>query len=476
MRATIPDLRGQAKEISVSNNLSSSNPYLTGPLGAVFMKTALPIIIVMGMNGAVTLMDALFLGIYVGPEALGAVTLMFPIFMLLVALSTLVSSGMASQVSRALGAGAHDDAQATFVGAHGLAFVICAILIAAFLLVGADMARLFAGGTGPMADMGHTYISIMILCSPLMFLLSLNSDAMRSEGHLGLMAGITLMVALLNIVFNYILIAKLQLGVAGSAYGTILAQLVAFTCVLVYRFRGRTQLRPGAFLNHGLHARWRATLALGIPPSLNFLGVSLVSAAVLASLQLVDSSQYGETVSAYGIITRITTFVILPLLGLSQAMQAIVGNNYGAELWHRSNRGLGLAIMVALVYCLLVEISLITFADQVGRLFVDDDGVVAEIKRIMPVMISMFAIGGPLLLLANYFQAIGKVAQAALLGLAKPYLFAIPLVFLMPKLFGEVGIWWAGPAAELCLLTLAVVTLNRASKRQSLKWGLFRQA
>jgi len=476
MRATIPDLRGQTKEISVSNKLSSSNPYLTGPLGAVFAKTALPIIFVMAMSGTVAIIDALFLGIYVGPEALGAVTLMFPVFMLLVALSTLVASGMSSQVSRALGAGNHDDARATFVGAHGLALMICGLLVAAFSLTGTDMARLFAGGEGPMAGMGYTYISIMILWSPVMFILSVNSDAMRSEGHLPLMAGISLLVSLLNILFNYILIAKLELGVAGSAYGTVLAQFVALLCLLAYRLWGKTVLRPSAFLHFGLHARWKETLALGIPPSLNFLGVSLVSAAVLASLQLVDSSQYGETVSAYGIITRITTFVILPLLGLSQAMQAIVGNNYGAELWHRSNRGLGLAITVALIYCLLVEISLITFADQIGGLFVDDAGVVAEINRIMPVMVSLFAIGGPLLLLANYFQAIGKVAQAALLGLAKPYLFAIPLVFLMPKLFGEVGIWWAGPVAELCLLTLAVITLNSARKRQSLKWGLFRQA
>jgi len=460
----------------VSNNLSSSNPYLTGSLGGVFARTALPIIIVMGMNGAVTLIDALFLGLYVGPEALGAVTLMFPIFMLLVALSTLVSAGMASQVSRALGAGNHDDARATFVGAHGLAFLICCVLIAAFSVVGTGMARLFAGSAGQMADMGHTYISIMIVASPIMFTLSLNSDAMRSEGHLGLMAGISLLVSALNIVFNYVLIARLEFGVAGSAYGTVLAQLVAFASVIAYRTWGRTVIRPSAFLAHGLHVRWRATLALGIPPSLNFLGVSLVSAAVLASLQLVDSSQYGETVSAYGIITRITTFVILPLLGLSQAMQAIVGNNYGAELWHRSNRGLGLAIAVALAYCLLVEAALITFASRIGYMFVDDASVVAEIVRIMPVMVSMFAIGGPLLLLANYFQAIGKVAQAALLGLTKPYLFAIPLVFLMPKLFGEVGIWWAGPVAELCLLLLAVVTLNNARKRQALKWGLFRQA
>jgi Na+-driven multidrug efflux pump len=184
---------------------------------------------------------------------------------------------------------------------------------------------------------------------------------------------------------------------------------------------------------------------------------------------------YPDGLPAYGVITRITTFVILTLLGLSQAMAAIVGNNYGAAQWQRSNRGLGLAIAVALVYCLLVEAALVGFAPRIGSLFVDDSRVVAEIARIMPVMVSLFAIGGPLLLLGFYFQAIGKAAQAALLGLAKPYLFSIPLVFLLPQVFGERGIWWAGPVAELCLLLLAAVTLIRMGRRQRLQWGLFAQ-
>lgn len=476
VRASIPIMRGQAEEFSVSQELSSNNPYLSGSLAGVYFKTALPIIFIMGMNGAVSVTDALFLGYYVGPEALAAVTLMFPVYMLLVALATLVASGMASQLARHLGAGNMDAAEAVFVGAHGLALLISAMLMTSFGVLGMPAAQLFAAGSAPLAEMGHTYIGIMIWFSPLLFALSINSDAMRSEGHLALMAGVSLMVSLCNIAFNYVLIAKLDFGVAGSAYGTISAQLLAFACVLLYRFRGKTSFRPGAFLVHRLHGFWSPILALGIPQSLNFMGVSLVSAAILASLQLVGSDSYAETVSAYGVITRIVTFVFLPLLGLSQAMQSIVGNNYGASLWHRSNRGLGLGIGVAVVYCLVTEAVLVAFARDIGSYFVGDGGVIAEIARILPVMVSLFVVGGPLMILAMYFQAIGKALQAALLGLTKPYLFAIPLIFLLPKLFGEVGIWWSGPVAELCLLVLAAVTLNITGRRTQLRWGLLRQA
>ena len=80
-----------------------ANTFLDGPLGSIYIKTALPIIFVMGMSGLLAVADALFLGHYVGPEALAAVTLMFPAYMLIVALSTLVSSGMSSLLARQLG-------------------------------------------------------------------------------------------------------------------------------------------------------------------------------------------------------------------------------------------------------------------------------------------------------------------------------------------------------------------------------------
>jgi Na+-driven multidrug efflux pump len=84
---------------------SHANSFLTGPLGPIYARTALPIIFVMGMNGALAVVDALFLGHFAGADALAAVTLMFPLYMLIVALATLVSSGMSSILARHLGAG-----------------------------------------------------------------------------------------------------------------------------------------------------------------------------------------------------------------------------------------------------------------------------------------------------------------------------------------------------------------------------------
>lgn len=450
-----------------------TNSFLEGPLGVTYAKTALPIIFVMGMSGLLAVADALFLGHYVGPEALAAVTLMFPIYMLIVALATLVSSGMSSLLARHLGGNLLDEARAVFAGAHGLALVVGVVLILLFVLFGREVAELAAGGSDDLAQMGLVYLRITVLFSPLLFVLSVNSDTLRNEGRVGFMAAMSLLVSLANIGFNYVLIARLDMGVAGSAYGTALAQFLALAIIVAFRLRGKTELRLSALLHHSLAHAWGRILALGAPQSLNFIGLALGSAAIMAALQLVSSPSFQSTISAYGIITRVLTFGFLPLLGLSHAMQTITGNNYGAAQWDRSNSSLKIAAFTAFVYCAIVQLVMSIFAAQIGQAFVDDPAVVAEVERVLPIMIALFCISGPLMMTASHFQAIGDASRAALLGLSKPYLFGIPMTFLLSSAMGEIGIWIAGPVAEVMLLILTIAVLAQTARKRSLPWGVF---
>ncbi len=453
-----------------------TNTFITGPLGTIYLKTALPIILVMGMNGLLSVTDALFLGIYVGPEALAAVTLMFPIYMLIVALSTLVSNGMSSLLARAFGASELDRAGRIYTGAHGLALSLGLALIVLFFFLGHPMALLVAGGSQELAQMGLVYLQITVLFSPLLFVLSVNSDALRNEGRVGFMAAMSLLVSIANIGFNYVLIALLDMGVAGSAYGTAAAQALAFEIILGFRLLGTTALRPNLLLRFSPIGFWGRILALGAPQSLNFLGLALGSAAIITALQWFGGENYPDTVSAYGIITRVITFAFLPLLGLSFAMQTITGNNYGAELWHRSDASLQIALTGAFVYCTLVQILVMSLPTAIASAFVEDQAVIAEVARILPVMTCVFFLMGPLMMLASYFQAIGAATKAAILGLSKTYAFAIPLTFLLPLQFGEAGIWYAGPLAEVLLCALTVMVLWKLTQDRQLKWGLFHRA
>ncbi|WP_299882150.1 MATE family efflux transporter [uncultured Sulfitobacter sp.] len=453
--------------------MSQTNTFTHGPLGQIYLKTALPIIFVMGMNGLLTLVDAIFLGRYVGPDALSAVTLIFPLYMLIVALATLVSNGMSSILARHLGAEDGPAARATFAGAHGMALFVSAMLIVGYLLIGAPLSLALASGSEPLAEMAQTYLSITAYMSPLAFVLAVNSDALRNEGRVGFMAAMSLLVALSNIAFNYVLIAWFNMGVAGSAYGTALAQLLALSIIMGYRFSGRAQLHPGAVLQFSLLHGWGRILALGAPQSLNFIGIALGTTAVIVALQMLDQPGYETTISAYGMVTRVLTFGFLPLLGLTHAVQSIVGNNYGAQSWARSDQGLRIGIAIAFVYCVVVQAALSLFPRAIGLWFVDDPDVIDAFVRILPLTVLMLWLAGPMIMIATYFQAIGNASRAAILGLTKPYAFALPLTFILPLFWGETGIWLAGPVAEVLMAALTAIVLMQSARALNLRRGLF---
>ncbi|MCC2615271.1 MATE family efflux transporter [Aestuariibacter halophilus] len=450
-----------------------NNPYTGLPLGTVFIRTAMPIILVMLVNGSLNLVDAYFIGAYVGADGLAAVTAMFPLFMLLIALSTWVSSGFASVMARYLGAQNVTAARHTLAQALTLAVLLSTVLIGAFSLWGYSLALAANGGDARLAEMSLSYLWIVILGSPLLFLLSISSDSLRSEGHTGLMALVSLLTATLNGVLNYWLIVTLDMGVAGSAYGTVLAQLLSLLIVAGFRASKRNTYRLPLLSFSTNRQHWQTFLALGAPASLTYVGVALMSAAILYNLQHWQTADLAATVSAYGIITRIMTFVFLPILGLGLAFQSIAGNNVGAGLYQRANQSVTIALLVALVYSLAMQLSLWFSAEHIGRWFVADTQVIAEVGRILPISILALWVFGPLMMISMYFQSIGDAKRASVLSLGKTYLFALPLTFALPRFWGESGIWYAGPSAELLALMLTATLLYRRASQENARLGLF---
>ncbi|WP_419906436.1 MATE family efflux transporter [Hoeflea sp.] len=451
------------------------NMFLKGSLTAVFARTAAPIILIMLVNGLFNLVDAWFLGVYVGADALTAVTLMFPLFMMLIALATVVTNGFASVMARLLGAREPMTVLGNaFAGAVLLSLIFCAILVGVFLLIGSDLVDVVARGSATIAQQGYLYIAILVLLSPITFVEMLLFDLLRCEGRVSFMTIASLSTILLNVLFNYILIVEFDMGVAGSAYGTIAAQLTAGLVVIGYRFFSPSVLAFNALSLMRMTSHWRDYLALGVPPSLGYLGVSLSSAAVIYCLQLWSGDNYEATVGAYGITTRLMTFTFLPLLGLAMAFQTVVGNNFGARIWSRTDASFRLAVLFALIYCVVVQAGFLLYADVIGFGFVDDTAIARETGRILPYMFALFFLFGPSMMLAYYFQATGDAKRSAAMNLSRTYVFALPLTFMLPLALGEQGIWLAGPFAEILMLGLAGYLLVQMRRTHGLRWGLFR--
>lgn len=451
------------------------NMFLVDHLPLLFVKTASPIVLIMLVNGLFTLVDAYFLGEFVGADALTAVTLMFPLFMMLIALSTLVSNGFSSIFARLLGANKKRDAGDVFWQAIILSLIICALLIALFLIGGQSVSLWVANGSTSLAQMGHTYMYILILFSPLVFLLGINLDALRCEGYLGTMTLLTLLSAALNVWFNYMFIVQFNWGVAGSAYGTILAQTCSLFAIICFRLWLASASAISLHNFRFAYTYWAQLIALGAPTSLGYLGVSISAAATLFSIQIWSVTGYEVTAGAYGIVTRLMTFTFLPLLGIMMAFQTIVGNNFGAQDWKRTNDSLKIALGIALVYCVSIQSIFLVFRFQIGFTFVDDSTISAEIGRILPLVSMLLFLFGPLMILGTYFQAIGDAARAALLGLPRTFLFAIPMTLALPLIFGEPGIWYSGIFSEILMLALTIIVLKMRASQHGNPWGLFQK-
>ena len=448
---------------------STDNIFLHGSLGRLFVRTAAPIILIMTINGLYVVADAYFLGIYVGADALSAVTLIFPMMMMLYALQTLVSNGMASILARELGAGRRQEARQTFTGAHVLVIGVVIVLYALYWSFGRMLIEIGASGAPAVAANAELFMTITVSFVPIAFFLSLNIDALRCEGRLGFMTLVTISATLLNILFNWLFMGVFHWGVAGSALGSVLAQATCLAATLAFRYR-----TPGALrlARPGPVREWRQMLALGAPTSLGLLGISLNSAAVISNLRLWEGDHYVATIAAYGIVTRILTFAYLPLMGINIAFQTICGNNYGARLMNRTNSSLKIALGVAIVYCGLVQVICWIFSSRFGAGFVDDPAIIAETARILPWTTAVYVLCGLPVVLSGYFQSIGDAPKAGIFGLSRTYLFSIPLVFILPHIFGEQGIWMGAPAADIGMVALIAIVLAVNATRRGWRFGV----
>ncbi|HEX8044760.1 MATE family efflux transporter, partial [Rhizobium sp.] len=216
---------------------SENNIFLTGWLPGVFARTAAPIVMITTISGLFSVVDAYFLGIYVGAAALSAVSLIFPALMLLIALQALVSNGMASILARRLGAGDRVGAAKVFTGAHALALAVVILVNAVYWTVGRHVIAASAAGDAAVAANANAFMGVMVGVAPVSFLLQLHIDALRCEGKIGFMTLVTLASTLLNIAANWLLIAVAHWGVIGSAAGSIAAQFICVMVILAYRWR-----------------------------------------------------------------------------------------------------------------------------------------------------------------------------------------------------------------------------------------------
>lgn len=424
-------------------------------IGRLLARLAIPTSVALLVTSTYNLVDAVFVGRGVGPEAIGALTVIHPFQILVMAFGNLIAIGAASIVSRSLGAG--DAARASRAAGNAFAFAVATGLTIAiggtvFLrpLVGA------LGASGRLVEPAARYFAIILFVEPLLLTNLTANSLIRAEGQ-ARVAMMTMIVGMLvNIALDPLFIFVFNWGVRGAALATLIGRLTTTVLVVRYFASGRSSLRIRFADFQPDRGILREITSVGTSGFVRQAGTSF--AAALRNNLLVA---YGGTMflSAFGAVFRIILFLGMPGMGIAQAVQPMAGYNYGAGNMDRVRKSVWIAIGVCTLFMTVGFVVIQLFPGPLLRLFSSDREMVEEGISIVRISAYLFLTFPAYIIGPSFYQAIGKPRSALLLSLARPVVGAAAML-LGVRILGVMGVVIADPLAVTAAALFAVFYLR----------------
>ena len=429
----------------------------TLPINKLLVKQAIPAsigILVMSLN---ILIDTIFVGQWIGSTAIAAINVVLPVSFFIAALGMSIGVGGSSIISRALGANNPDKALNTFGNQITLTLVLTISMVVLGLWFIDDIVPAF-GGKGNILEPARIYYTIVLYGVPFLALSMMGNTVIRAEGKPKFAMYAMMIPSVGNLVLDYIFINLLDFGMAGAAWATTLAYVFCFTFIFWFFLSKNSELKLKKD-----HFGLDKSIVLEIG-SLGF--VTLARQAVVSMTYLFMNNILfnlgGETsVTAYAIVGRMLMFALFPVYGITQGFLPIAGFNYGANKYQRVKESIYTAIKYAAGLATIVFLLLMVFPEAITRLFTDNEAVVLQTPPAMRWVFAATPIIALQLIGAAYFQAIGKAKQALLLTLTRQGFFFIPLIFILPLFYGELGVWIAFPISDVLATIVTGYFLNR---------------
>ena len=418
-------------------------------------RFSLPAITGMVVNAFYNVIDSIFVGRGVGEIGLTAVTIAFPIMIVLMGLGMLIGVGAAAVVSLRIGEKKQREAEKILGNAFTLSMIL-AIGFTVCILLFLDPLLIILGAEPNVLPYARDFTKIIVLGSPFMYVGFGLNNIVRAEGNPRMAMSTTLISAGLNIVLNPLFIFSFHLGVGGSALATVVSQGVSAVWILIYFLRGKSllKLRKANFVLDKEVVL--SIFKIGMSPFLMQIAASMTT--VLFNYTLLRYS--GElAVASIGIINRIAMLMLMPIFGISQGLQPIIGYNYGAGNYSRVIKALKIAICAATLFSTTGFVLVQIFDKQIIMLFNDNSELIAIGSAAMRINLCMLPVIGFQIIGANYFQAVGKAGYAIVLSMSRQLILLIPLLLLLPTLIGVNGVWLASPISDFTSALLTGVFL-----------------
>ena len=423
----------------------------SAPIPKALMALGIPIMIGMLINALYNLVDAYFVS-GLGKSQMGAISVVFPLGQVVVGLGLMFGNGAASYLSRLLGRGDKDTADKVASTALYSSILIGAIII----LLSAIFLKpilVMLGATETIMPYALTYARIYVLsCVFNVFNVTMN-NIVSSEGAAKTTMCALLLGAVLNIGLDPLFIYTLDMGVEGAAIATAISQMVSTLVYLTYVLRKKSVFSFSIKEFSPTRQMITEILKIGVPTLVFQLLTSLSIALINRA-----SSNYGDSVIAgMGAVTRVTSMGTLVVFGFLKGFQPIAGFSYGAKKFDRLREAIKTSIIWSTSFCLVVGLVMAVFSTQIISQFTEGDN-----QMILVGQKSLFANGITFILFGFYtvysslFPALGKGAAGFFLGACRQGVCFVPVVLLLPMVWGMNGILYAQPIADVISVVITV--------------------
>lgn len=439
-------------------------------ISKLLIRMSAPAVVGMIVHSLYNVVDTIFIAKGVGTDAIGGLSLAFPIQMLILAIGMLFGTGAASAISRYLGAKEYASANRTAGNTllySGILGVLLLIPLSLFLV---PLLRVL-GASDTLLPYASGYLNIIVLGMPLTIFSMSGNNIARAEGN-AKVAMISMIIGTgLNILLDPIFIFVFNMGIEGAATATVISQVISFIYLINYflKSKGSFEIKKSDLILD--ISELGRVILLGLPSFIRQAGTSAVGIIINLLLAI-----YGGdlSIATFGVINKLLMFGLMPIFGIAQGFQPIAGFNYGAKNIKRVWSVLKQSIIISTILCTIYSLVMYFAPGFMLSLLSRDSELILLGSSIIKVIIVMLPFVGLQVIGSTFFLAIGKVIPSFVLGLSRQIILLIPLLLILSRYYGIDGIWYAFPIADIIAILITslwlithVYKLNREYSRKT---------
>jgi putative MATE family efflux protein len=431
---------------------------------ALVLKFAVPTILAMLVNAIYNAVDAMFVS-WLGVEQAGAISVAFPVFMVILGIGLTFGTGAGSYISRLLGEEDYNKASITASTAIFITIFVTVVFIILAMIFLEPILKL-AGASEGILPYAVDYCKIIIVGSLFPILSRTMNNIIRAEGNVKFNSIAVLLGALLNILLDPIFIFTFDMGIRGAAYATILSQAITTLLLYFYFARGKSAVEIKISNFKPSVQIMSEVLKIGVP---TFMFQLLMSISLGMINKSAGSYAGDAAVAAMGIANRIFVISMYVVFGFAKAFQPIAGFNYGAGNYKRLTETIWFSIKCTTVFAVLVSLLTIIFAQPIFRAFTHDAQVVTIGVKALFALNLTFPLFGIQMIFSSLFLAMGKAKQGSFLSLARQGIFFFPMMIILPRFYGLTGVIYAQSAADLltsiCAIFMGIALMKEINEK-----------